>query len=395
MQRNIIRQYYLFSGLFFIAGGQIISAVYMSYLLNNGLNFLQANLVNTFFYATLFICEIPTGAFADIYGRKKAFVLACALKGLGTLMYGWFGGFWGFVLAEIVAAIGATFANGALKAWLVDSLNHHGYTGELTVIFGRAKLIKEIGGGVGAILGAYLATIDGRIPWYVGGLTMIVVTFAANAVMDEVYFKKKKFSFLQGLHHMRDTAVVSIQYARNHGAARFVLLVTGIQIFSVMALNMFWQPFFKERGIAAVNFGYVFIGMTTALSLGAYLASRMHTDGRERSIILSGYVVIGMLVIAATQVQSLWLAIMLFVLHEVPRGTWEPVLSSYLHKSIPSETRATIDSFCSIAPHIGGAIGLPLSGWIAERYGINAAWVLSGTVFIAGSLVLLKTRRTT
>ena len=70
-QRRLIRQYYTLSCLFNAGGLSIISAIYVSFLMKNGMSLLQVNLVNTAYFLTLFICEIPTGAFADIFGRKK------------------------------------------------------------------------------------------------------------------------------------------------------------------------------------------------------------------------------------------------------------------------------------------------------------------------------------
>jgi sugar phosphate permease len=79
-----------------------------------------------------------------------------------------------------------------------------------------------------------------------------------------------------------------------------------------------------------------------------------------------------------------------FLLHEMGRGCWNPLLENYLQSSIPSKERATIASFCSVAPHIGGAIGLLVSGLIAKNYGISVSWFIMGFVFIIGALLVSK-----
>jgi len=78
-------------------------------LLSRGLNLFQINLVNVAFYTTLFVFGIPTGAFADIFGRKTSVVLAGIFNALGTLVYYLATGFLGFAAAEILLAIGSTF----------------------------------------------------------------------------------------------------------------------------------------------------------------------------------------------------------------------------------------------------------------------------------------------
>src|SRR3989344_4988983 len=95
-----------------------IAAVYVTFLISKGLNLFEVNLVNFVFFTTLFICEIPTGAVADVFGRKVSFVCSCFLYALGMFIYSASNSFWGFALAEMTAAIGNTFASGAFQAWL-------------------------------------------------------------------------------------------------------------------------------------------------------------------------------------------------------------------------------------------------------------------------------------
>jgi MFS family permease len=268
MQKKIIRQYYLLSCLFNAGGTQIVAAIYATFLINHGLTLLEVNLVNMTFFLTLFICEIPTGAFANIFGRKTSFVLACVLMSLSMFVYGYSHTFSGFVISEIMAGIAATFRSGAFQAWLVDSLEHHGYEGEYHQIFGREGLVRQLSGGVGAIVGSYLAVVDPMLPWIVGGVMVGITAITAYFVMEEHYFKKSSFSFARGYESMKSIAVSSIRYGSTDKAVRFVLIVTCIQIFAMQPINMYWQPFFKNQGICEQHFGFIFVGMMSMLALG-------------------------------------------------------------------------------------------------------------------------------
>ena len=53
MKAKLILQYYVLSGLFSMCGLSIISAIYVTFLIKNGLNLFQVNLVNTAFFLTL------------------------------------------------------------------------------------------------------------------------------------------------------------------------------------------------------------------------------------------------------------------------------------------------------------------------------------------------------
>ena len=356
--------------------------------MKNGLNLLEVNIVNMAFYLTLFICEIPTGAFADIFGRKTSFILACVLMSVSMFIYGSSHTFIGFVIAEVIAGIAATFRSGAFQAWLVDSLKHQGYEGEFHHIFGREGLIRQIGGGIGAVVGSYLAAKNPVLPWYIGGTVMAITTLAAYMTMQESYFKHNAFSCRRGLAAMKKVAVSSIQYGRTNKAVRFVLIVTCIQIFAVQPFNMYWQPFFKHQGVKEQHLGYVFVGMMTMLACGAFIASRLRNKGDERKLILIAQALTGVCILVTTLITSLPFVIALFLLHEIPRGCWNPLMDNYLHKRIPSSERATISSFCSIAPHIGGAIGLGMSGIIAQYFGTSTAWIVSACALVVGAIVV-------
>jgi MFS family permease len=78
---------------------------------------ISANLI-----ATLLL-EIPTGSFADIYGKKKSIITGslCSLVGLGFLAFG--GGFVAFTAGFIALGIGRAFQSGAESALLYDFLS--------------------------------------------------------------------------------------------------------------------------------------------------------------------------------------------------------------------------------------------------------------------------------
>jgi len=400
MQKTIINQYYLFSCLFHAAGLSLISAVYTTFLLENGLSLFEVNLTNTCFFLTIFLCEIPTGAFADIFGRKFSFVVACGLMSVSMFAYGSAHTLGGFILAEVIGGIAMTFQSGAFQAWLVDSLKHYDYEEGLTAVFARNNLISRIAGGIGAIVGSYLAVMNQALPWFTGGVVLIITTGLAGVMMKEEYFERQRFSFKKGLLSMKETAVTSIRYGLTDKSVRFILITTAIQIFSVQALNMYWQPFFGNLGLSPVYFGYLFAAMIGSVALGAYILTKIDSKGREKNWLLRSQIGVSLAVLisaltpyvmpAAPHSNGLLIAGIFFLIHELLRGFWNPLVDGYIQERIPSKERATISSFCSIAPHIGGALGLLASGAIAQFFTIGSAWIVSGLALTIGALLVSK-----
>jgi len=68
--------------------GLIIPAYVVYYVRTAGLGPLELVLVGTVLEASYFVFNIPTGAFADSYGRRWAIVAGVAIVGLSWLIQG-------------------------------------------------------------------------------------------------------------------------------------------------------------------------------------------------------------------------------------------------------------------------------------------------------------------
>ncbi|MEI6042623.1 MAG: MFS transporter [bacterium] len=389
LQKRTIVQYVTLTSLLSFARGAI-AAVYVSFLISNGLNLLEVNLVNLVYFSTLFICEIPTGAFADIFGRKSSFVMSCLLTTIGGFMYAYSKSFWGFAASEAVLAIGATFASGAFKAWLVDKLQHHGYTESLHKVFSRAQIFSLIAGIISALIGSQLADISIELPWIWLGFFSLITGIIAMFWLKEEYFVKKEFSFKLGLSAMKETTKQSIEFGINNKVIRFLLVAGLIQVFAVQALNMQWQPYFLDYLHDKKSLGYIWAGMMLGLTAGSLLANKflaLVKDEKKALTICQLLIGFGTLIITIIPFP---VGIAVFILHEIPRGMFAPLKDKFLQDNIPSHARATISSFEAISPHLGGMIGLFASGYVANRFGIPSAWIMSGSLMIILTLMVAK-----
>lgn len=374
--------YYLSLKMAFQFAISFITATYVIFLISRGLNLFEVNLVNMTFFATMFLFEIPTGAVADVFGRKVSFVASCFLFALGMFMYSMANSFWGFAAAEITSAIGATLASGAFQAWLVDRIKHYGYEDSLSPIFAKQQYVTGIAGIVGALCGAFLADKNIVLPWIVGGSLMIVVGITAAILMKEEYFVKKKFSFKSGFQAMGETIRVSTQYGFKNKAVRFLLAISMMQFFAVQAPNMQWQPFFSQFLSSKTSLGFIWTGMAVFMMIGAAIAPRLIKKGMsEKKAILMTQGAVGVGILSTTYF-GLPVALAIFLLHEIARGTYYPLQEMYLHDNIPSQQRATLVSLDSMFHHLGGMIGLLMFGFIGEYVSITAAWSLSGVLLL-------------
>ena len=363
------------------------ATTYVLFLLSRGLNLLEANLVNTVFFITLFVFEIPTGIVADVWGRKVSTIIAFWLMAIGTGTYFFADSFLTCALAEAITAIGMTFITGAFDAWLVDELSFHGFSGQTRWIFSRSQQAGKIASLGGAFVGALMGGMNLALPWVASGITMIATALVASATMSEQSFVPRPYSFAAGWRQIWTTWKTGTAYARESKAVRFLIVMSAIQSVGFMAPNMQWTPWFKGLLGSSTDLGFVWWGIALMLMLGAELAHGLGTRS-EQWTLCAVQIVVGACVALAPYSSIAAYSLFFFLTHELGRGLYKPLQDAYLNANIPSAQRATLLSLNAMSFHIGGAIGLIASGALANTWGIPVAWIASGIALILGTSVI-------
>src|SRR5512144_2378285 len=146
------RTYYLITCLYRVAWSAL-GPTYALFLIDRGLDLLQVNLVLATYLITTCLFEVPTGAVADVFGRRASFLLSCLVRALAFGLYYFSDSFGEFLVAELVDAVGTTLATGAFDAWAVDGIRAEGDHRPVDRLFARAQMLAQamaIVAGLGA-----------------------------------------------------------------------------------------------------------------------------------------------------------------------------------------------------------------------------------------------------
>ena len=142
--RHIMRRYFAVWWVYSFGGG-FLFGVYPLFLRARGLNQLQMNSVLATYFTVTFLTDVPTGAFADALGRRRSFMLGCALRTVAFMVYFFAYRYPMFLLGETIDGIGTTFCNGAIDAWGVDALDQAGFQGLKDRLFSRISQLTNVG----------------------------------------------------------------------------------------------------------------------------------------------------------------------------------------------------------------------------------------------------------
>lgn len=389
MPKKIIKTYVTLSFLLSLAHA-FFFATYQVFLFSRGMDYLQMNIINMFFMAGVFLLEVPTGAFADVLGRKKSVVAGCFVLSLSFLVYFVSHSFWIFVLAEILGAGGFAFISGAMEAWAVDSLKFHNFNGSLEHVFKRESQFDQAGILLGSVIGGYVGNINIAYPWLMCSIGCFLVGIYAMFVLKESYFVKKKLEL--SLRPFVNVARDSMSYGIRHKAIFYLVGFTLIFNFTLQGFNMQWPFVFKDNyGFSVSGLGWMFAITSLMIMLGSqfstWLAGKVKHE--KVSMIASQSVTAAGMILASTMF-GLVPVMIGFMVHEFGRGLFKPLKSAYLNRRIPDKKRATVISFESMVTKLGAFAGLLVSGYLAKKYSISLSWLVSGIVLAVSVVIFLR-----
>jgi len=375
--------------------------------LDLGLSLEQYATLNVIWAATILLVEIPSGALADVIGRRWMVSLAGLLMVAEMALFAFAPiGPWLFpllILNRIISGTAEACASGADEALAYDSLPKEGRDERW-----RRVLVTLMRWSSGAffivmITGAlafdrhFVEAVAGLCGWHIGaGITIrwpVYLTLATSvpAFLCALAMREPPTNQQPRTQHPVREALENIL-----GGARFVfssprvrwLMLCAVLFDSLVRLFLtFASNYYRLIGLPEFVNG--FLGSLYALLgfLAAVLAQRMISHLKPAMI----FTTLGILVFAplvglcfATPIWGLWVVI--------PIGLSMPMMqyfvSSYLNEWTESKLRATVLSFRGVALNIGYAFaGI---GFVAVASSIRATGIdLSETAVFAKTLLAL------
>ena len=182
----------------FLSNISIAGAAWVLLLVSDGYSLIQVGLAETVFHIVSLTCEIPSGVFADVFGRKKSLIVSYLCSIMSAAVRGFLPGF-GCVLVSIAfSALSYNFASGSDSALAYDSLleadradKYDGYISKQTIIYRISNGIATLLAGVAVIMGNRNAQILSI------GLSLINLIVLAGLRENAVITGRKKISVMQ------------------------------------------------------------------------------------------------------------------------------------------------------------------------------------------------------
>ncbi len=357
----------------------------------HALDLRQVYVLQAVFSVSTLLLEVPSGYVADLLGRKRSLVLASVFYGASFSLLARADGFAGFVVFEVLAAVGVAFFSGTDLALLYASLRgapEDARSGGRAV--GRLVFASQLGETAAALIGGLLAGVSLQLP-----VTVNAVTAWAPLLVALTLHEPEGERLGRADHRENVRAVARVLFGQ--GARVSLVLVNQVWLGAATLLAVWaFQPYWTERGIPLAHFGWLWAAQNLAVALTARAAHRVEDAVGFRAVAaLAGVLPVagcfGMAFGAGAAGVALGLAFPLC------RGLNQVVLRNELNAHVPEPMRATANSVVALGMRLVFAGCGPLLGWSMDEMGAAAALRFAAIPFAAlavlTTLPLARTRR--
>jgi MFS family permease len=371
--RRNVRLYYAYTFLMYFA---LWSGIWIKYLIEDrGFALRYLLLMDLPFWLLVALLQAPTGALADVIGRKRVMAFAGVLYMFTTLGFGFVSNYWMLFFDYVIWAFAQSMQAGADQALVYDSLRAAGREGEFSHVVGRNFSIQLAAGLASVVLGGFLADAFGMaLIVKVSALAPAAAIAVAVSMHEAPHASGHARAFWRGLGD-------GLGFAWRHAEVRYTILIGSVLLAATFGPVVLVQPFLIHHDVSTALFGVYQAPLRLVAVIAALLAVRATLRiGVATLLNLAGVViVVGYLGLGSIASQA---AFAFFVLPSMIQGLTRPTIDTYLNDRIPSGQRATVLSVMQLCFALQVAFFEPALGWFTDGISLAAAFFFAACYFI-------------
>jgi MFS family permease len=392
--------FYRFCAYGFLKNLRFFDPFLVLFFRDAGLSFFQIGILYSIRDLSTGVLEIPTGVYADAYGRRGAMVMAFVSYIASFMVFFLLPGFYPFIGAMLFFALGEALRTGTHKALILEYLKLNDMEDLKVGYYGRTRAASQLGAALNSLIGAALV-------FYTGNYRYIFVASVVPYLLD--LFNLWSYpKVLDGELHRFERGVI-VQRARATLGSFFAIFRSGHALRAILnsaGFNAFYksskdylQPILNAFAISLpflvglddTRRSSVIIGLVYfVIYLMSSYASRSADQVEERLpglamainvTFLAGAAALFLAGLTAWQdvrLLSIVVFLLLFVLYNVRR----PLTVAFVSDQIAHEVMASGLSAESQASTLIMVALAPALGALADAFGVGAALAAIGALMI-------------
>lgn len=347
----------------------------------NGLSMTQIMILQSIYTLIILLGVIPSGIFADYFGRKKVLIINGIFYVAAWIVYALSHTFFQFILAEIVIALSAATWSASGTAFFYDTLKELEREKDFKKLYGNVISINYIFWGISSLFAGYIALRGMRLTFWLTALTTVISFLIVFSFHDTKIHKHKDKKYI---NHLKE----SFNFTINHKKIRLLIIFSALIFALTFVGYILYQPYFKEINIPLVYFGLLYFFLFIAAALGSKIADKTEIWLGEKKILI---IIISLMVLCFLgMAQKILIFGLIFpIIISFCGGVFEPVIADYINKLVKSKQRSTIMALDTIAIELFSTISAPIIGYIADVYTLSTSIYMIAIILFIDLIILI------
>ena len=355
LEGNINKMYLLKAVKWFM----IVMPIIVLFFEKHGLSLTQIMILQATYSFTVAVLEIPSGFFADIYGRRLSLFYGSILTFIGYLIFSFFSGFNEFFIAEILLGIGGSLISGADSALIYDTLLQLKKDEDYTKVEGKNYGIGNVSEGIAGIIGGFLAITSLDLPVYIQTFVLFFsIPISYSLVEPESSYKLAK--------SIKSIWLVVKETFFEENKLKWYIIYSSSMGIGTLSIAWFVQPFLIEIETPLFYYGIIWAGLNIITGITSYYS---YLFKHKNLLIYISLIMVISFILLGYNISMYGLIFIVFIY--LIRGIITPTLRNLININSTSERRATVLSLRSFIIRISFAIIAPILGYITDYSDIS------------------------
>lgn len=347
-----------------IFGNLSLTGAWVAILSARGYSLVEIGIAETVFHITSLLFEIPSGVFADIFGRKKMLMVGSFMRLMGNIVMICSRNFYTVCLSMAFQALSYNFVSGSNDALAYDSLKKVQLENEFERYLSNQLVIYAVCGGLSTLCVGVSLSLGYKTAYGIDVIFSVVTVFILLSLY-EIYGKEKE-NGKRLWNKLYGCFKESFVFIKNSKAV-MSLMLCNVFIGALATLLLFFlQAKLTEHGIPEKLLGTALMFMEMGGIVGSKLILKLKNLKYKNTFLIASFLV----VIGYTFEHSSIYFIMVFggFLSALADDALQVRTNAKIQDMIPSEQRATLTSvesflFSSVMIVLSPLAGIFFSKW--------------------------------
>lgn len=371
-----------------MGNAQFTRGIFVVYLTEGRISLLQFGLLESVFHAARLVTEVPAGALADRWGRRRAIRLGLLAGSAGVVMLLWGGGFAWYAAAFAAQGAGWALQRGADTALLYSHLERLGQEETFSRVLGRSYAASYGTLAVSTLVGSALYEIRGWLPFVLHGAVVSLACLAVQRV-PETRAAPSGRERPAGLGRIIAEGTRTVL---RHPLLRVFIGFVALLEAGTTVISIYSQDFFTKLSYSPSAVGLI-LSLVTAFGAVAAAQSHRMTSRGPGAVLLGASVLYMTGLVAMSSMNRFWSVIGYYLVF-LNLDLLAPVLSQFFNRVTSDSVRATASSYLNLSTSLVTFVAFPLAGGVLDggSYRALMLWCAAASVPLLSLLALVYRR---